>query len=232
MMRRIAFALVMFLLVQGCVPAQTADDRPQTAAQETATPVSSPSPTVTNTPLPAVTPAPVIPEPSPTPQPSVRITAQGGNIFIRRGPGTQYNQIAILYDGMSADVIAQDVLSRWVQVNVPGSEATGWVSVQTRFASVQGDLKSLPNFTFTEWFLPAFVVNCTEHDIVLEPGGIDLYNLFTHSQSLNEQQVDPGLYTVHDLYLPGAPEIQRINVKEGMTIYITVNGLGESHKCP
>ncbi|HRQ24597.1 MAG TPA: SH3 domain-containing protein [Anaerolineales bacterium] len=231
-MRRIAFVLVMFLLVQGCVPAQTVDGGPQTVSEATQTTVQPPPPAVTNTPLPTGTPAPVILESSPTPQPFVRITAEGGNIFIRRGPGTQYNQIGILYDGMSADVIAQDVLSRWVQVSVPGSEATGWVSVQTRFASVQGDLKSLPNFTFTEWFLPAFVVNCTEHDLVLEPGGIDLYNLFTHSQSLNEQQVDPGLYTVHDLYLPGAPEIQKINVKEGMTVYITVNGLGNFHFCP
>jgi hypothetical protein len=227
MMRRIVIVFLVALLVQGCIPAQTADDQPQTA-----TPVSSPPPTVTSTPLPTGTPAPIFLEPSPTPQPSVRITAEGGNIFIRRGPGTQYNQIGILYDGMSVQVIAQDVLSRWVQVNVPGSEAMGWVSAQTRFASVQGDLKSLPNFTFTEWFLPAFVVNCTEHDLVLEPGGVDLYNVFTHSQYLNEQQVDPGIYTVHDLYLPGAPEIKKINIKEGMTVYITENGLGESHKCP
>lgn len=164
--------------------------------------------------------------------PSVRVTAVGGNLFIRRGPGTQYNRIGILYDGMSAEVIAQDVLSRWVQVNVPNSEATGWISIQTRFASVEGDLKRLPNFTFTDWFRPAFVVNCTEHDLVLEPGGIDLYNVFTHTQYLNERQVDPGLYAVHDLYLPGAPQIQTIDVKEGATIYITVNGLGEKHKCP
>jgi hypothetical protein len=188
--------------------------------------------TLTPTPLPTGTPAPVTLEPSPTPQPSVRITAVGGNIFIRRGPGTQYNQIGILYDGMSAEVIAQDVLSRWVQVNIPDSDRTGWVSVQTRFASVVGDLKSLPNFTFKDWPLPAFVMNCSEHDMILEPGDIVIYNVFTHTLYMNEVQVDPGLYTVHDAYLPGAPAIQKVDVREGMTVYITENGLGETHKCP
>lgn len=232
MMRRIAWALVMSLLVQGCSPARTAENRPQTTAQETPSMVNLSSFTATPAPPSAPTPAPVILEPSPTPKPAVTVTAAGGNLFIRRGPNTRYNQIGVLYEGTSAAVIARDVLGEWVQIVLPGSEATGWVSVLTRYSKIEGDLKSLPDFTFTDWPLPAYVKNCTEHDIVLEPGDIYLNNLYTNAQYWNEAQVDPGLYTVYDMFLPGAPEIQKIYIKEGMTVYITVNGLGEKHKCP
>ncbi len=232
MIRSIALALVMILLAQGCVPVQTVDSGGQIVAETHSTTVNGLLSTATPTPPSTPTPAPVILEPSPTPKPPVILTAVDGNLFIRRGPNTRYNPIGVLREGTSAVVIARDMLGEWAQIVLPNSEATGWVSVLTRYSKIEGDWKSLPDFTFTDWPLPAYVKNCTEHDLVLEPGDIYLYNLYTNAQYLNEAQVDPGLYTVHDMFLPGAPEIQKIYVKEGMTVYITVNGLGEKHKCP
>jgi hypothetical protein len=223
-------ALILILLVQGCAPAQTFESEPQTTDDGLQAAVTAPPSTVA--PLPTRTVVPTTTEIPPTSAPKVTITATKGNLYIRRGPGLPYNQIGILYQDASAEIIGRDVLSRWVQVNIPNSDQTGWVSIMTDFTSVDGDLDSVPNFTFTDWPLPAYVKNCTEHDLVLEPGDIYLYNLWTNSQYLNEAQINPGLYTVYDLFLPGAPEVQKVNIKEGMTVYITVNGLGVSHKCP
>jgi len=57
-------------------------------------------------------------------------------------------------------------------------------------------------------------------------------NFYTNGESLNEAQINPGVYTVYDLFVPGEPAIETIDVREGVTVYITVNGLGVSHKCP
>lgn len=206
------------------------NDVPQTI-DPTAT-VHRPPSTVTAAPPPTPTLVPTATEISPTPQPTVTITAAKGSLYIRRGPGLPYNQIGVLRKGESANIIGQDVLSRWVQIQIPGSDATGWVSIMTDFTSVQGDLNAVPDFTFTDWPQPAYVKNCTEHDILLEPGEIYLYSAYTNADYLNEAQVDPGVYTAYDLFVPGEPEIQKVEIREGMYVYLTLNGLGVNHKCP
>ncbi|MBK8429753.1 MAG: SH3 domain-containing protein, partial [Lewinellaceae bacterium] len=133
--------------------------------QATASPEAPPSPSAT--PLSPPTVAPTATDILPTPQQSVTITAVDGNIFIRRGPGMQYNPVGILIKGTSAQVIAQDVLSDWVQINIPGQDTTGWVSIQTPYSKIDGDLNQLPDFTFTEWPAPAYIKNCTEHDMFI-----------------------------------------------------------------
>ncbi|MBI3150867.1 MAG: SH3 domain-containing protein [Chloroflexi bacterium] len=233
--RKINSILLIAVFLQGCIfRPQITNDRQQTVdvGQQTAT-VSGPSPTVqTSTPLPSPTIAPTATVILPTPLPSVTITAATGNIFIRRGPGLEYNPIGVLKKGMSARIIAQDVLSDWVQINIPDSDKTGWVSVQTMFSKVDGDLSQLPDFTFTEWPVPAYIKNCTEHDMFIAPGDIYLPSLYTNSQYLNEVQVNPGTYIAYDLFVPGEPEAQRFEIREGTQAYITINGLGERHKCP
>lgn len=191
------------------------------------------SATLTSTPLPTATLVPTT-EPSATPQPvsSVRITAVNGNLYIRRGPGTAYSRIGLLSKGSSADVIGQDMLSKWVQVNIPGIDATGWVSLLTPYSQLDGDLSEVPAFTFTEWPQPAYIKNCTEHNLLILPNEFYLYDLFTNSQYLNEVQVDPGVYQIKDLSVAGEPVYETVDVQEGETVYITVNALGESHNCP
>lgn len=218
--------LVLFLI--GCAPqAMTVDDRPQTV---TATSIQL-SVTSTSTPQPTVIVASTSTQ-IPTPQPAVTITAVGGNLYIRRGPDLAYNRIGVLKKGESAQVIAQDVLSNWVQINIPNSELTGWVSVMTNFSEISGDLKTIPNFTFTDYPKPAYIKNCTEHVLLVMPGEYYLENLFTNAQYLNEVRVDSSVYSIYDVTLPDEPLIQTVDMQEGETAYITVNGLGETHKCP
>lgn len=226
------FALSAFLLTQGCQPAsslQVNEDFPLTEES----PTDEPSPPPESTPPATPTPAPT-PEPSPTPEPPpvVRIVAADGNLYIRRGPGTEYNRIGLLRKGESADVVGRDMLSKWVQVKIPGNEATGWVSLLTPFTQIEGDLSQVEAFTFTDWPLPAYIKNCTEHDLLVNPGELDLYSLWTNSVYRNEIRVDPGVYQVYDLFVPDEPLIETVDVLEGETIYITVNGLGVEHHCP
>jgi hypothetical protein len=220
-------ALGILLFVQGCSPAQPQaiiDEAPQTEEAV---------PTETATPLPTPTPDPTATA-SPTPEPvlSVRVTAIDGNLYIRRGPGTVYNRIGLLKKGETADVIGQDILSKWVQVNIPNTEITGWVSLLTPFSQIDGDLSAIPAFTFKEWPEPAYIKNCTEHDMLIGPNEIYLYSLWTNSKYLNEEQFDPGVYEVYDLFVPGEPLVQTIDLQEGETFYITLNGLGVEHNCP
>jgi hypothetical protein len=228
--RTILSALLVLLLAGGCAPAQS---QPVESATEDVT-IRNPIPTVTFTPLPTQTVAPTATEIPPTLKatPSVRITAVDGNLYIRRGPRTTYDRIGLLSKGSSAEVIGQDMLSKWVQINIPDSELTGWVSLLTPYSQLEGDLLQVPAFTFTEWPEPAFIKNCTEHDLLVLPNELYLYNLWTNSQSLNEVQVDPGVYDIKDLFVPGEPVIETVDLQEGETVYITVNGLGVEHKCP
>lgn len=234
MMRRF-FILTLGILViaQGCrfTPQANVGGGAQTI---TATPTPQAAlPTDVAT-LPATaTPGPT-PQPSATPDPlpSVRITAADGNLYIRRGPGTEYNQIGILKKGESAQVMGRDVLSKWVQVNVPGTEFTGWVSLLTPFTKLEGDLSLVEAFTFTDWPLPAYIKNCTEHDLIIGPNELYLYNLYTNSKYLNEVQVDPGRYDIYDLFLPDEPRFLTVDIREGETYYITIDGSGTEHLCP
>lgn len=143
-----------------------------------------------------------------------------------------YNRIGVLKQGESAEVIGQDMLSRWVQIKIPNSDSTGWVSLMTSYSQIQGDLKNVPHFTFTDFPKAAYIKNCTEHVLLVMPGEYYLENLFTNAQYLNEVRVDSGVYSIYDVTLPDEPLIQTVDMQEGETAYITVNGLGETHKCP
>jgi hypothetical protein len=232
--RTILSALLLIFFTAGCLPAsgQTTEDGLQTASPTTM--IDSLPDAVTSTPLPTPTPAPTATEISPTPTttPAVRVTAINGNLYIRRGPGTAYNRIGLLSKDTEAIVIGKDMLSKWVQVNIPNAEYTGWVSLLTPYSKVDGDLSQVPAFTFKEWPEPAYIKNCTEHNLLVTPNELFLYPLWTNSSYLNEVQVDPGVYEIHDLFVPGEPMIEQVDVQEGETVYITVNGLGVKHNCP
>jgi len=170
------------------------------------------------------------PAPTQTALPVITITAIKGNLFIRRGPDMAFNPIDILYENSSAAVIGRDVLSKWVQVIIPGSKKSGWVSVQTDYSKVTGDLSSLPDFTPTEWPLPAYIRNCTHHQMYILPGEITLPS--TYETPENEIWLYPGRYNVYDLDVPNEPEVSQVDMREGLELDIRVDGLGEKRKCP
>ena len=229
MSKKITFIFLLIFLF-GCAPQTLTEDGGQQTVDLTPSSVFGLS-SITSTPLSTPTIVPVT-ESFSTSQPRVTISAINGNLYIRRGPSTKYSRIGVLSKGTSAEVIGRDVLSKWVQINIPDSNTTGWVSMLTEYSQITGDLSQIPDFTFTDYPIPAYIENCTEHILLVQPGEFYLENLFTNAQYLNEVQLDPGVYTVYDVTLPDEPKLQTIDLQEGETVYITVNGLDESHKCP
>jgi hypothetical protein len=188
-------------------------------------PVSSPTK--------AVTPTATLIEMTaiPTSAATVSLTVVGGNLFIRRGPDMAFNQIGVLRDGQSVDVLARDVLSKWAQIGIPGQDGhMGWVSLQTRYSSVDGDVSTLSVIQPEIWPEPAYVRNCTFHQMFIQPGEILLPSLLEEPE--NEVWVYPGVYTVYDIDHPDEPDVKDIQIREGIEVEIQVDGNGDKHKCP
>jgi hypothetical protein len=164
-----------------------------------------------------------------TPVSTVTITALKGNIFIRRGPGVAYNPVAVLYKDQSTKAVARDVLSKWVQVVIPDSDKLGWVSLQTAYSKLDGEMSSLPDLATTDWPVPAYLRNCTHHDMYVMPGEVTLPSLYAYPD--NEVWLYPGHYTVQDLFVPGEPQVLSFDIREGVQIDIKRDGLGEHRKC-
>lgn len=228
----VSITLLILTFTLGC--AMGAGRSPSADVEQEAVPVTTFTPKAeSSTPLASPTIA-LTTEPAftPTAAPSLRVTAVNGNLYIRRGPGTAYNRIGVLHNGVSAEIIGQDMLSKWVQIRIPDSEATGWVSLLTLYSSVEGNLSGVNAFTFTEWPEPAYIKNCTEHAIIIMPNELYLDSLWTNPQYLNQSQIDPGFYEVRDASMIGEPLIEKVDIQEGETYYVTMNGLGEYHKCP
>jgi hypothetical protein len=162
--------------------------------------------------------------------PKVTLNVVKGNLFIRRGPDMAFNPIDVLYKNTSAEVIARDVLSKWVQIKIPNSDKTGWVSLQTKYSQIEGEIKDLPEFTPTDWPIAAYLRNCTYHQIYVLPIEVVIPPFLSFPD--NEVWIYPGTYTVRDIDVSGDPEIAKIVIKEGSVIEIRDDGLGGHHKCP
>jgi len=163
--------------------------------------------------------------------PKVTISAVKGNLFIRRGPDMAFNPIGVLYKDMSAEVIARDILSKWVQIKIPDSEQTGWASIQTKYSQIKGDISALPEFTTTEWPVPAYVRNCTYHRMYILPTQIYLTSSLGYPE--NEVWLYPGTYTIYDLDVPGDPiELLQVEIREGSNVEVREDALGDRHHCP
>lgn len=168
--------------------------------------------------------------PTPTSSlPIVSISAVKGNLFIRRGPDMGFNPVAVLYKDKSAEVIARDVLSKWVKIKFPNSDKTGWVSIQTQYSLIEGDLKTVPEQMPTEWPVPAYVRNCTYHQLYVMPAEVVIPPILNSPD--NEIRVNPGSYTVYDINVSGDPLVAEIEVKEGSNIDLVKDGSGDQHKC-
>jgi hypothetical protein len=230
--RSFAIVLLFVLLTQACAQIKldappalpTAGDIEPATTEERSAPLATSTAPVEN---------PTATEMIPTPTLSlskVTISAVNGNIFIRRGPDLAFNPIDVLYKGTSAKVIARDVLSKWVEIEIPNSAKTGWVTLQTKYSQVDGEIKNLPEYTPTEWPVPAYVRNCTHHQMYVLPLEILIPSSWQYPD--NEIWIYPGTYTVIDVSVPGEPEVAEIVVKEGSEIEILDDGLGEHRQCP
>ncbi len=171
------------------------------------------------------------PSPTPTLRSVVTISAVKGNLYIRRGPDVAFDPIAVLYAGQKATGTARDVLATWVQVALPENpDRKGWVSIQTIYSAVTGDVSTLPEVQPTDWPVPAFLRNCTFHNMTAEPGGI-LLPAVTNFPA-NDVRMNPGIYRVYDNDVEGYPEVLKVELREGSAIDVRVDGDGLKKKCP
>ena len=165
-------------------------------------------------------------------QSNVTLTAVDGNLFIRRGPHLAFNPIGVLYEGETKSVIGRDILSRWLQISsssIPGK--TGWISIQTRYSKVYGDLSALQVIDTLDWPAGAYLWNCTHHQMLAQPG--DYFIPSSYEFPDNEITVLPGTYTIYDLEVVGeSVMIDRIEVSEGSEFEIREDADGERRKCP
>ncbi len=224
---RLAVSLAgMPLLVSGCgaigipaAPVPTSAEAVSVAASAT-TESSTVSPTSIATPI----------SMTPTLQP-ITVTAVKGNVFIRRGPDLAFDPVSVLMDGQTARALARDVLAKWVQIQIPGQAGrTGWISIQTRFIELDGNVMKLPEIMPTDWPVLASLRNCTQHDMEADPGGISIPAVASFPD--NDVQINPGIYTIHDTNVDGSPQVMKVEIREGSEIDIRIDGDGNHRKCP
>lgn len=163
--------------------------------------------------------------------PKVTVTATNGNLFIRRGPDLGFNPIAALLSGQTATGLARDVLSEWIEVPLPGQpNQTGWVSIQTQFTTISGELSTLPEVQPDYWPVGATIRNCTLHQMLITPVNIILPSV--DNFPANDVRVNPGTLVVVDTDVDGYPEVMKVEIREGSAVDVRVDGNGLKKKCP
>jgi hypothetical protein len=93
----------------------------------------------------------------------------------------------------------------------------------TGYTEMSGQITSLPLYPYDEP-KPAYIQNCTLHDLTTRPGQWNL-------PAKTTQKVNPGDYTILDMYT-GQNKVQDITVTEGNTVRVKVDGNGTSTSCP
>jgi hypothetical protein len=231
--RSVSILLLLVLLTQSCAQVNldappalpTARDIETVASEDQSTPTPMATATI-EIPVPTETEIPTIVAPSS----KVTLNVVNGNLFIRRGPDMAFNPVGVLYKDTSVKVLARDVLSNWVQVKVPNSEKTGWVSIKSEYSQIEGELKDLPEYTPTEWPTAAYLRNCTHHQMYILPSEIIISSSLAYPE--NEIWIYPGTYTIYDIDVSGDPEVMKVTIQEGANVEILEDGLGGHRKCP
>lgn len=107
------------------IPSLTISPKPTLASTATPTPVKAEA-TMTVAPTPTATEAP----------PSVQAEVIAWGLNVRSGPGVNYPIIATLAKGDTVPVINIDPNTGWLQVQLPTSEKSGWISGSPTYVSV------------------------------------------------------------------------------------------------
>ncbi len=159
----------------------------------------------------------------------VVFTAVNGNLNIRRGPNISYNSIGTLKSGQNAVVQGRDLLGNWAMIEIPSSKGkTGWVRLGTEYSQINGDIFDLPEVQ-VDFAVPAYIRNCTFHNMTLKPTEERLFNVLTFPE--NQLRVEPGEYHIYDDQSVQYVEVLSLYIKEGDIIDIIVDGDNGKHKC-
>ena len=88
----------------------------------------------------------------------------------------------------------------------------------------------MPEILPTGWPVPAYLRNCTYDQMIVEPGDTTLPSVNNNPD--NEVWIYPGIHNVFDTDVDGQPEVLTVDLKEGMTVDVRVDGNGDHRKCP
>ena len=144
-------------------------------------------------------------------------------------PGVQSDRCS--YGWKSVTAFERDVLANWLQIPVPDQPGKmGWVSIQSHFSVVSGDVMSLPEYTQTEWPVGASFQNCTHHQMEVDPLGIFIPSVDNFPD--NEILMNPGTYIIRDTDVEGSPVVSEVQLREGSAVDIRTDGNGERKNCP
>lgn len=215
------------------VAASLACSLPLALAPATATlqPSSTPEPP-TSTPFPATATATAAATEaaSATAELEVWITADGGNLNIRRGPGTEYNVVGFLTRGSRAAVLGKNEDGDWLYLEIPGKPGTfGWVSSASTFSDVDGPAAQLPLTPYPA-AVPAYLRNCVFHPMLIKPGDFILPPQF--DAPANQRRVNPGHYEAWDQSEVGPDPVLSVDIREGDSVDITIDGFANMYTCP
>ena len=178
--------------------------------------------------------APVTPTlavvPSPT-SPTVTVTAVNGRLAIRSGPDMTFDAIATLNQGETVTALARSILNGWVQISIPSQEGkTGWVSTLTDYSTVSGNVLDLPRIDVVEWPVGSYLVNCTTHQMVVEPEDKTLEPVSDSPK--NRVWFSPGLYKIYDFDVSGHPQVKDLDLLSRTEVKIIKDGDGQQSECP
>ena len=166
--------------------------------------------------------------------PSVTITALNGNLYIRRGSGSDFNPVGVLLKGQTATASGRDILDEWLYIPIPSQAGKfGWVSMQTIYSLVSGHTMDLP-VVDSDLAVPAFIQNCSTHNMIVWPPGVIIPPGNQYPDNII--QFDPGDYTVQDYdngkSNPNSNQGTVVDLREGDLFKITAMGTAAQHKCP
>lgn len=125
---RKSWILILLLLVAACsqeepeaTPAEENATPSATATAENETPAASPSPTE------RTTTTPTLRATSPSTETAAQLKPISNAIFIRSGPGEQFENIGLLYEDETAAVLSVDDFAAWFEIRTDDGQE-GWVA--------------------------------------------------------------------------------------------------------
>lgn len=187
--------------------------------------IQNSSPTATTTPTPTVS----ITQSSTLPV--VTVTAMNGNVAIRTGPDIVFDAIAELKEGETVTALARSILDGWLQVPIPSQPGeVGWISTKTSYSVVSGNVLGLPRIDVVEWPTGSYLINCTTHRILVQPGDKTLQPV--NDSPRNRVWFSPGVYKVYDVDVEGQPEITTIKLSSHTEVQIVTDGNRQRSECP
>jgi hypothetical protein len=159
------------------------------------------------------------------------VTAMNGKVAIRTGPDIVFDAVAALNEGETVTALARSILDGWLQVPIPSQPGeTGWISTKTSYSVVSGNVLDLPRIDVVEWPTGSYLINCTTHQILVQPGDKTLQPV--KDSPGNRVWFSPGVYKVYDVNVEGQPEITTIKLSSHTEVQIVTDGNRQRSECP